>query len=304
MPIAKNPNGARTRFFTFLFVVGTGIIFSACGSQYEDFTLVVLPDTQNYVDVKGSGRGTPEIFEAQTQWIVDNKDDSNIVYVAHLGDCVQNADIEEEWRSAEAAMSLLEASPEIPYGIAVGNHDQPSQLYNQYFGLHRFQEKPWYGGHHGTDNDNYYHLLSFGGLDFIVLYLEYATDALSWADGVLEAHKDRRAILVSHALLRRDDTFSEEGQRTFDMLKDNSNLFLMLCGHLDEARREDTFAGNVIHTLMADYQGRENGGNGWLRIMQFSPAKNKIFVTTYSPTLGKFETDANSQFTLTYEMSP
>src|SRR6185436_1311861 len=46
------------------------------------------------------------------------------------------------------------------------------------------------------------------------------------------------------------------------------------------------------------------GGNGWLRLMKFSPANNTISVKTYSPTLNQYETDANSQFTLSYNMSP
>ena len=40
-----------------------------------------------------------------------------------------------------------------------------------------------------------------------------------------------------------------------------------------------------------------------MRIMEFAPASNQIRVFTYSPTLGQFETDANSQFTLSYDLS-
>jgi hypothetical protein len=36
--------------------------------------------------------------------------------------------------------------------------------------------------------------------------------------------------------------------------------------------------------------------------MTFRPASNSIDVRTYSPTLGKFETDANSQFSLPFAM--
>ena len=88
------------------------------------------------------------------------------------------------------------------------------------------------------------------------------------------------------------------------MLKDNPNFFMMLCGHvLGEALREDTHNGNRVYSLLSDYQGRERGGDGWLRIMKFSPTRNRIQVSTYSPTLGKYERDADSQFTLEYDMS-
>src|SRR5262249_35092388 len=67
----------------------------------------------------------------------------------------------------------------------------------------------------------------------------------------------------------------------------------------------DTFNGNTIHTVMSDYQSRTNGGNGWTRIMEFSPANNVIRVRTYSPWLDQFEADADSssQFTLNYNMA-
>jgi hypothetical protein len=87
-------------------------------------------------------------------------------------------------------------------------------------------------------------------------------------------------------------------------LKGNPNLFLMLCGHVSppEGQRQDTFNGRTVYSLLSDYQTRVNGGNGWLRIMEFSPANNVIRVKTYSPWLNQFETDADSQFNLNYDM--
>ena len=79
----------------------------------------------------------------------------------------------------------------------------------------------------------------------------------------------------------------------------------MLAGHRHgEGRRTDIFNGNTVHTLLSDYQGRANGGDGWLRILEFSPANNQIRVRTYSPSLNQFETDADSEFTLSYDMTP
>jgi hypothetical protein len=134
--------------------------------------------------------GTPEIFKAQTQWIVENKDSLNIVYIAHVGDLVQRGDNngnDIEWLNADSAMSILEDSVStgladgIPYGIAVGNHDQsPSGdadgstfSYNQFFGVERFSGRDYYGGHFGSNNDNHFDFFSASGLDFIVIYLEY-----------------------------------------------------------------------------------------------------------------------------------
>ena len=76
----------------------------------------------------------------------------------------------------------------------------------------------------------------------------------------------------------------------------------MLVGHLDtEVSRTDTFNGNTVYSLRSAYQTR-NGGNGWMRLIEFQPDANQIQVYTYSPYLNEWETDANSQFTLPYAM--
>ena len=341
-----------------ILLVGAILLQPGQAAAADNFTIVVMPDTQNYAS--GDGGGTADIFRAQTQWIVDNRDALNIIYVAHVGDCVNHADREEEWQNADAAFLKLEGLRPIPYGIAVGNHDkyihrvrdqnheveyvpgaalgekerprmvvvdevggqenclnlpvfidgvhiETTQLYNRYFGTHRFQGKPWFGENFCGNNDNFYHLISAGGLDFILVYFEYATgaDVLGWADLILKKYRDRRAIVVTHSLLNEDGSFTLQGRAIHATLKHHPNLFLMLCGHrLAEAQRTDTYQGSPVYTLLGNYQHREKGGNGWLRIMTFSPSQNQIQVKTYSPTLDQFETDADSQFHLDYPMSP
>jgi len=291
-----------------------------------DFTIIALPDTQYYVSSHRGG--TPGIFTAQTDWIVTNKTSRNIVFVTQLGDCVENGDNggnNVEWSHATNAMYRLEdpattlLAHGIPYGIAVGNHDQsPSgdangttTFYNQYFGVPHFEGRDYYGGHYGTNNDNHYQLFSASGLDFIAVHLEWdasgQTNALQWADNLLRTHANRRAIVISHYIINSgfQASFGAQGQAIYNALKANPNLFLMLCGHVapEEGQRTDIFNGHSVYTLMSDYQSRTNGGDGWLRILEFSPSNNVIRVKTYSPTLGRFETDADSEFTLDYDMS-
>ena len=149
-------------------------------------------------------------------------------------------------------------------------------------------------------------------MDFIVVSMEYAPTpdpaVLAWADGLLTTYANRRAIVISHSIIGTGNPagFGSQGQAIYDALKSHANLFLMLGGHVPgEGRRQDTFSGHTVYTLLSDYQGRTNGGNGWLRIMQFSPANNVIRVRTYSPWLSQYEADADSssQFTLFYDMS-
>ena len=302
----------------------------ACFVPDEDFTIIVLPDTQFYSSSMNGG--TPEIFEAQTRWIVEHKDSLNIAFVTQLGDFVQNGDdVLAEWEAADAAISLLEdplttGLPEgIPYGVAVGNHDQSpvgdadgtTRLFNRFLGVSRFDGRAYYGGHYGATNDNHYEVFTAAGMDFIILHLEYDTSpdsaVLRWADEVLKEHDTRRAIVVTHFMIRAGDPadFSTQGQAIYDELKDNANLFLLLGGHVagggGEGRRVDSLNGGRVYSLLSDYQARSRGGDGWLRIMRFSPARNEITVQTFSPFVdegrGAFETDESSQFVLSYDMS-
>ncbi len=273
------------------------------------FRIVALPDTQYYSQTYAS------IFTAQVQWILDHRESLNIVYVAHLGDIVNNADRPQQWVNANAALSLFDGVPDLPLGLAVGNHDQypngdpeGTQVFNTVFPFTRYQDRTWYGGHFGADNDNHYVLFSAGGMDFIAIHFEYDTSpepaVLNWAKNLLTTYASRRGIVVAHTLMGvgNPGSWTAQGSATYSALKTHPNLMLMLCGHISgEGQRTDVAAGTV-HTLLADYQSRTNGGNGWLRMLEFVPADNAINVTTYSPILDQYETDANSQFTLPHGM--
>lgn len=295
-----------------------------------DFTVVVLPDTQYYSSSLNGG--TPAMFDAQTQWIVNNQKSLNIAYVAHLGDLVQNGDNggnTSEWTVADGAMKNLE-SANIPYGVHPGNHDEGSTgsddgdisytvLYNQYFGVSRFTGRPYYGGNYGANNNNHYDLFSAGGMNFIVFYFAYDYNSdgstgsdlptvLAWANGVLQQYSDRHAILVSHYMMGNGNpaNLSVQGGQITNTLGVNPNVFLTLAGHYNtlpgEGQRTSVVSGNTVQGLMSDYQDQPNGGNGWLRIMTFSPANNQISVQTYSPVLNQYMTDAGSQFTVPWNM--
>jgi hypothetical protein len=230
-----------------------------------------------------------------------------------------------EWMNADAAMKKLEdptttgLANGIPYGVAVGNHDQTPEgdatgttaLFNQWFGTSRFGGRPYYGGHFGTDNNNHYDLFSASGMNFVVVYIEYDPTAnpavLSWANSVLQQFSSRRAIVVSHYIIVNGSNaaFGTQGSAIYSALKGNPNLFLMLCGHVTagtEGQNVSTFNGNTIYTLMSDYQVLTNGGNGWLRLMQFLPSSNQIQMSTYSPWLKQSETSSSGQFAIPYRM--
>ena len=289
----------------------------------DDFTLIAMPDTQFYAC--GCSGGSTETFGAQTGWVAEQIDLLNVAYVAQLGDCVENGDEDEgEWIVADEAFAAFDEDRSafalpvggLPYGVAVGNHDQSpmgnpdgtSTYYNAYFGYDRFYDRGWYGGYYGSNYDNHYDLFESGDTAFVALYFEYDptmdVGVLSWASDVVAAYPDRHAIAVSHYLLGTDGRFGSQGQDIYDALSVYPNFGLMLAGHVaGEAARTDDGA-RTVHSLLSDYQSRSGGGDGWLRIMRFSPSLGQISVSTYSPVLDAEEADADSAFDLDWDPNP
>jgi len=287
--------------------------------------LILLPDTQEYTTQENGG--IIAMFQAQTQWIVNSHVDRNIVGVAHEGDITDKWNATEYDRALTATNTLENPVTTglvdgIPYGMLMGNHDDDNiALYNQYYGVSRFSGRSYYGGHYGTANDHNYMLVSGAGLDFVVVSLSYAPSAavLTWAKGVLDANPSRVGIVVSHSILNESATipatWTTEGTSIYNALRGTANLRLMFCGHMSssssspswhgEGRRTDTYGGYTIHSMLADYQDRGDGGGGRLRIVQFVPAENKVRVRTYSPYTNVWEADADSssQFTLDVDLS-
>ncbi len=281
-----------------------------------DFTLVVLPDTQFYAALY------PEIFQTQTDWIISNRMARNIVYVTGVGDVVDAGSDEWQYGNATNAFYRLEdpvatgLREGLPYSVPVGNHDLPYKLFNTYFGAHHFTGRSYFGGNYSTGYQNHYDLFSAGGLDFIVLALEYNAGAdaavMNWANAVLQSNVNRRAIVVTHSLLDAGYRWptpaawsTDGGTTTFPALTNNPNLFLMLCGHNDgQGRRHEAVGGRYVDVLLADYQCSTYGGDGYLRTLEFSPSNNVIRVKTYSPDLDASMTDGDSEFTLAYAMAP
>ena len=198
-------------------VGGCGDDPAAQEAEDEVFTLVALPDTQHYAD------SYPEVFEAQTRWIVDNLETEQIKFVTHLGDIVDNGPNLRQWKNARKAMDLLDKAG-VPYGTCVGNHDvmyndneyqfpagvdsscaSKSQVdcsgkdYLTQFNPKRYAGKPWFGGASPSGLSNY-QLLTVGGIKFLFLHLSVDPRKAerAWAQKVLDGHKDAAVHLSTH----------------------------------------------------------------------------------------------------------
>ncbi|MAQ18582.1 MAG: hypothetical protein CMN30_27775 [Sandaracinus sp.] len=286
-------------------------------SAEDDFTIAVLPDTQYYTV---ESRNLHGYFYDQTRWIVENQEAWNIVGVIHNGDIVNNADQRYQWGIADRAMRTLEDTlpsffDGVPYGVTPGNHDQDprgtagrTDHYNEFFGVDRFRGRFYYGGHYGSENDQNYVLFQAGPIEVLVVSVEFDTEqdpaVVAWAREVFASYPNAFGILNSHYILTGAGNFSGQGRALYEGLRDVPNLHLMTSGHVTaEQHRVEEFEGHTIHAMVADYQSRDDGGSGYMRIWEFSPANDEITIRTHSPRLDRWETDENSEFTIPMDLS-
>ena len=297
----------------------------------QTFTVVGLPDTQNYSE------SYPAIYHLQTQWVADNVGPLDIRHVSHYGDVVNHGDSLAEWLVADSAMSTLDEAG-VPYGVTAGNHDiTPAGIagsayipgnFVDVFGPARFAGRPWYGGASPAGVSSF-QVFEGGGLTWLALHVECdgALRELEWAQGVLDAHRDKPVLLTTHRWLQDaedytggvplvpsgwypaiwyafEGVYAPDGlqtERIFDwFVRRNPNIVLVQCGHFHEEHRTShpNVAGLPVHEVLADYQDDPNGGDGWLRLYAFDVAAGRIDVRTYSPFLQAFRGADESQFSL------
>jgi hypothetical protein len=160
-------------------------------------------------------------------------------------------------------------------------------------------------------------------------------DTVSWANQIVAKYRDHRIVVSTHAYLYEDSTrydyatrkddqlwnplayrtakndFAEDGSCDGEMLwndliRKHPNIFLVVSGHVlgQGAARLTSVgdSGNVVHQLLANYQMLDEGGLGYLRLLEFYPDHKTLHVKTYSPSLNVYSYAADQDFRL--ELSP
>jgi hypothetical protein len=253
------------------------------GSLYGDqpFSIVLLPDTQFY------SLAYPEIFRAETAWIVEQREAEKIAFVLHLGDIVDNYDYPDQWARADDALKMLELA-HVPYVVCAGNHDvnvgtRRGPLFNQDFPPARFA--PILQGTFEPDRiDDAYYFLPAGGRTWLIVSLEFGPrdEVVAWADQIFRQNPDKPAILLTHAYMylghdrydrMKKDQFwnphdyampgtTNDGEEMFQkMVSKNDNILMVVSGHATwpegAAGRLSTKRANgyYLHEMLSNYQG-------------------------------------------------
>jgi hypothetical protein len=281
----------------------------------KPFTIVALPDTQFYSE------SYPATFATQTQWIKDNTISKNIAFTVHLGDITdsqhsKSVPVEEEWTNAKNAMDILKG---LKYSILPGNHDNlvkgkiVNTFFNSVFPYTDFEKYSWYCDHYPQNgNQNSYSLVDISGQRLLILSIGYfgpltqpaneLSKMFDWANKAIAKYPERRVIVVTHSMIDNMGEFSREGILLWErVIKQQKNVFLVLGGHncTETTVTRSGESGNLVYILLSDYQCDKNGGNGYLRLLEFIPSKSVIHVETFSPLTNKLRANSAS-FDLPY----
>lgn len=157
----------------------------------------------------------------------------------------------------------------------------------------------------------------------LVINTEWAPrdEVLKWAKDLCDSdkYKDHKVILLTHSLLyEKSAEYTDNENYKIDphnwgkqvwekLIYPCKNIRLAICGHTghpaDKAGSEEDFenntayrcdknsAGRTVHQMMFNIQclggGWEgNGGDGWLRLLEFMPDGKTVKATTYSALFG------------------
>ena len=145
---------------------------------------------------------------------------------------------------------------------------------------------------------------------------------LDWAQQVIDQNPDKLIIVSTHRYLydfrimagrygdgqagvddlaeqpMADGRYDPEGiwpEELFEtFIKTNKNIFLVLSGHCHGEYYQVSYNnwGLPVLEVMVDYQEGTNGGDGWLRTMEFNFEAGTVQSDTFSPTLDRYRTVA------------
>lgn len=292
------------------------------------WSIVYLPDVQNY-----NSSDADQVREiGQMDWILDNKAAFNIRAAIQGGDIVNQNQSDAQWDRAKQAFHMLDG--QVPYILAAGNHDfgttnfqNRSTQYNSYFKItDNPLNNPATGGIiKGTFEANhlensYSTFTAPDGRKMLIFNLEYypRQAVLNWADSIAgqAQYADYTAVLLTHSFIGSGDTRWSvapdeypgiEGNDGADMwnelVKVNGNFEMTFNGHLGGDgtgyRIDANNAGVDVHQMFLNTQFETNGGNGWLRVVEFMKDGQTVKVRTYSPHFGLYRTNAASNLDLT-----
>jgi hypothetical protein len=141
---------------------------------------------------------------------------------------------------------------------------------------------------------------------------------VAWAKGVAQRpeYADYSAVLLTHGYLNSGGDYWRAGDEHYEMeggndgldlwnklVKVAGNFEMTFSGHVggDGAayRESASNSGDDVHQMLLNSQFETNGGNGWMRVLEFLDDGKTVRVRTYSPHFDLYRTNAANQYAIT-----
>lgn len=299
------------------------------------WSMVLMPDTQNYVKASGE----QGVLTNVTEWIRDHRDAFKIKVVLHEGDIVNNNNTTnpsvnpssgnqnstQQWQNAKASMSVLDG--QVPYIMAAGNHDfgflnsenRETQINTYFKATDNPLNDPAQGGilkglkTPGEIQNAYYSFTGPDGRKMLIFSLEWEPRpaTVTWANQIaaLPEFADHTAVLLTHAYLLADNSRYSSSKVAEDyagselwtgLVSQHENFEMVVNGHFggdgQGYLKSTGLEGNSVHQLFFNTQFETQGGNGWIQLVEFLQDGKTVRVRTYSPYLNQMRTSAGHTF--------
>lgn len=298
------------------------------------FCMILLPDTQHYSEKypKTFTHQTTWIAEQQK-----SRNIRGVLHLGDITNRNTEAEWKNASASMtvleEAKLPYAYCPGNHDYSRGGGGTDRTTAL-NNFFSIERLKKQSTFGGTYDrepTRTENSFHRWTFGDRSFLILALEFGPrhDVLRWANEVLGKYPQDEVILITHAFIYFDDTRYDwkthgtkqnwnphaygmakvsnddvnDGEEIWQkLIMKHENVILTLNGHVlgDGLGRfsSKTRFGRMIPQHLVNFQMRPNGGDGWLRILEFK-SDGTMNAVDYSPVLNKRNLSSQNSFSVT-----
>lgn len=299
----------------------------------DSFTIAVLPDTQNYSEKFPEQYFAQTRWIAENQ---RNRNIACVLHLGDVTNRNSAFEWDNATKAMElldGKVPYFMVPGNHDYSENGSCQDRKCGL-SAAFPVAKFRDLPTFGGVYDGEPDrmeNSFHLFSAGGRNFLSLCLEFGPrkDVVRWANEVASQHKNRAVILTTHAHIYHDDSrydwasngakqnwnphsygvakstandVSDGEELWLGLVSKHENFILSLNGHVlgDGLGRmvSQTPAKRNVHQMLVNFQMRPNGGDGWLRLLEFRSDGRTVDVCDYSPSRNQRNESTQNKFSI------
>lgn len=304
----------------------------------NQFVFYILPDSQHLLAPSGiSAMRTKEWGWNMADMI---REVGGVTTCWHVGDVrhkilASDPNVPATWTSGLVAFQFL-MDKGVLFGPQYGNHDLddigltgPGRLLTEYHGVfpqsYLSGQSGFNGGFYDSTLDNYYHLFTAGGEDWILISTEAAPRdvILDWAEDLVINNPTRKVIYISHQILSNttgqaggatifmdsnDNTMTQavynpmgdrnNGSAQYNqILKPYENSVMFFCGHDNTDPCNGTLElvgdeGNIIQGILRNYQEEDNVSSayqGWFVVVTVDTQEKTISLKTWNVAQQTYE---------------